>query len=75
MAPKFSAFLCISLAAILQCPGEHHAKDGDNDSQMQKQITPGDYIVQPEDEWQDVIDDYKQDSDQWQQTFAVCEVV
>ncbi len=70
----FSLFR-VSVAAILQRPGEHHAKDGDDDTQVQKQIAPGDYIVQPKDKWQDVVDDHKQDADQWQQTFAMCEVV
>jgi hypothetical protein len=42
---------------------------------MQEQIAARDYIIDPKDERQDVIDDHQHDSDQWQKTFAVCEVV
>ena len=53
---------------------QHHAKDGNDHTQVQKQITACDYI-QPKDERQDVIDDHQYNTEQWQQTLAMCEVV
>jgi hypothetical protein len=47
-----------------QCRRQHHAEDGDDDTQMQKQITSRDHIIQPKYEWQNVIEDDEQNADQ-----------
>ncbi len=59
----------------LQCPREHQAEDGNDDTQVQEQIACCNDIVPPKDQKQDVIDNNQYDPDQWQKTFAVSEVI
>src|SRR5258705_4771021 len=63
------------LAMTLKCPCKHHAKDRNNQTEMQKQIAARNQIVETKDKWQNVIDDHQQDAEQWQQPFAVREII
>jgi hypothetical protein len=58
----------------LKSPREHHAKDGNDHAEMQKQVRACDH-VDPKDEWQKVVNDHQYNAQQWQQAFAVREVI